>query len=501
MTIYKEKFCVLCKLPFLPTSPKQKYCDLCKEEGRKIADRKRDLKRNRIRNNSKEFSRRCKICGEIFTTFYKSKFYCGSDECNKKRMYKNNKIAQSKRIEYNRIRNRKRYKEKNKEVLFQKAMFYRKQHPEAKDYIFGAKPSNHSIEYIRNYIEEREYKLVSDNYSNNRSKIELICPEGHLWETTFHRFQDRNTKNNVITGARCFECYIKGNYVSRPEQKIRDYFLNNYPNIEIVYNDRKQIHPQELDIYFPKHNLALEICGLYWHSEEAGKKPNYHYNKTIKSYEKGIRLITIFEDEIYNKFDIVISRILQALHLTPNKIFARKCVVKDIENKEANLFLDKNHIQGRSNSIKSFGLFYNDELVSVATIGKINRKHTSTGDTIELKRFCTLNNTMVIGGAQKLFKYIKEFAKNDGYTIIKSFCDMRYANIFNPVYENMGFSLAGQTKYSPHYVKNGVRYRNFVLKKTYEDYLEGKTESQLREEQGYDRVWDCGHRTYVYLIN
>jgi hypothetical protein len=28
------------------------------------------------------------------------------------------------------------------------------------------------------------------------------------------------------------------------------------------------------------------------------------------------------------------------------------------------------------------------------------------------------------------------------------------------------------------------------------------TEWGLRSSQGYDRIWDCGHRTYVYqLIN
>lgn len=498
MTIYKEKNCEICCELYQPTSPKQKFCNKCKEEGKRISNKRRDAKKYKIKNSYQEYTKRCKVCGVLFKTHYSKKLYCGSEECNKERIYKNNKVAQSKRIEYNRIRGRKRYKEKNEEVLFQKAMFYRKQHPEAKDYSFGAKPANHNIDYIRNYIEERGYKLVSENYTNNRNKIELICPAGHLWETTFHRFQDRNGE---IVGSRCFECYIAGNYVSRPEQKIRDYFTTNHPELEIVYNDRKQIYPKELDLYFPSQKVAIEVCGLYWHSEENGKPTNYHYNKMDLAYKKGIRLITIFEDEIRDKLDIVISRILQALHLTPNKIFARKCVVKDIENKEANLFLDKNHIQGRSNSTKSFGLFYNDELVSVATVGKINRKHTSTGDTIELKRFCTLNNTMVIGGAQKLFKYIKEFVKNDGYTIIKSYCCMRYANIFNPVYENMGFILSGHTKYSPHYIKNGIRYRNFSLRKTPEERLLNKTESQLRAEQGYDRIWDCGHRTYVYLIN
>jgi hypothetical protein len=78
---------------------------------------------------------------------------------------------------------------------------------------------------------------------------------------------------------------------------------------------------------------------------------------------------------------------------------------------------------------------------------------------------------------------------------------MRYANIFNPVYEVLGFELLTMTKYTPHYCINGDRYRNMSLRKTPEERLTGKTELELRLEQGYDRIWDCGHRTYVFNIN
>ena len=47
MTDYKNKFCSLCGKEYTPSSPKQKYCVICKEEGRKLADLKRDRKRSR----------------------------------------------------------------------------------------------------------------------------------------------------------------------------------------------------------------------------------------------------------------------------------------------------------------------------------------------------------------------------------------------------------------------------------------------------------------------
>ncbi|WP_244278072.1 hypothetical protein [Gordonia westfalica] len=35
----------------------------------------------------------------------------------------------------------------------------------------------------------------------------------------------------------------------------------------------------ELDIYIPSKNIAVEFNGLYWHSEDAGKDRHYHQRK------------------------------------------------------------------------------------------------------------------------------------------------------------------------------------------------------------------------------
>ena len=117
-----------------------------------------------------------------------------------------------------------------------------------------------------------------------------------------------------------------------------------------------------------------------------------------------------------------------------------------------------------------------------------------------MKRFACLPGISVVGGASKLFKHALKYLKSGGFEYVKSYCDMRFANIFNPVYEKLGFTLQTYTKYTPHYVKGQKRYRNQGLRKTPEERLTGKTEWGLRREQGYDRLFDCGHRTYIYEI-
>jgi hypothetical protein len=107
-----------------------------------------------------------------------------------------------------------------------------------------------------------------------------------------------------------------------------------------------------------------------------------------------------------NKQEIVKSIILSKLGIFKERIYARKCIVKEIDNKSKNDFLNKNHIQGQDISKYKLGLFYNDELVSVMTFGQRNITGKSS---FELIRFCSKLNTQIIGGASKLFQY---FIKN-----------------------------------------------------------------------------------------
>ncbi|NDB85961.1 MAG: tandem-95 repeat protein, partial [Alphaproteobacteria bacterium] len=62
-------------------------------------------------------------------------------------------------------------------------------------------------------------------------------------------------------------------------------------------SDKKIIAPYELDIVIPSKKLAIEYCGLFWHSEYNRPDPNYHANKLKLCGQQGYRLITIFEDE------------------------------------------------------------------------------------------------------------------------------------------------------------------------------------------------------------
>lgn len=490
MPVYVDKFCEVCGNVYTPTSPKQKYCVVCRDVAKRKRNREYDKKRSRIKNNYTLQTKTCPICGKSFDTYYKKKVYCGSIECEKERIRRKNNAMQVKRDKLSEsVRHKEYYQTNRQKCLERKALSYRKTFNVDVPYVPRGFDS-HTIDFVRKYFNKFGYTLLSKTYENNKEKLTVVCPEGHEWQTSFHNFKD--------TGNRCLHCYSLNNYTSRPERKLLDYFKNNYFQLEVIHNDRKQVGPLELDLYFPAHRVAVEVCGLYWHSEISGnKKRSYHYDKMMRCYDKNIRLLTVFEDEIRDKFDLVVSRILQALHLITNKVYARKCSVSVIDNKTANKFFRENHLQGSTQSIISWGLFYKTELLLACSIGRFVRKHAGDTQSVELKRFCSKSGFSIVGGFSKVFKQVLNYCRENDVHSIKSYCDMRYANIFKPVYEIAGFELCGFTKYTPHYVKSGKRYRNFSLRKTPQEQKIGKTEFELRLAQGYDRIWDCGHRTYV----
>lgn len=80
---------------------------------------------------------------------------------------------------------------------------------------------------------------------------------------------------------------------------------------QIQPNNRKVIHPKELDIYIPDLKIAIEFNGTYWHAEERQNNIFIHREKSILCHEKGIRLIHIFEfEDLDEQIDMINQLIL-----------------------------------------------------------------------------------------------------------------------------------------------------------------------------------------------
>jgi hypothetical protein len=330
-----------------------------------------------------------------------------------------------------------------------------------------------------------KYNIVNIDYKNNLYTLKCDCGKNHTFDISPDLFRNRKKLNTII----CTECSPINNSSSEKEILLINFIKEIYDK-EIIERCRNIISPYELDIYLPNLNLAIEFNGIYWHSE-LHKSNNYHIIKLEKCLEKGIKLIQIFEDNWDFKLDIIKSKIKNMLGKTENKIYARKCEVKPITDSIEN-FLNENHLQGNINSKIKLGLYYNNELVSIMTFGKLRmilgyRKNNNSND-YELLRFCNKLNYNVIGGASKLFTY---FIKNYKFNNIISYADRSWS--IGNLYEKLGFKFIANTEPNYYYVGtekirlNRYNFRKDILVKL--GYDKNKSEHEIMIERNMYRIY------------
>lgn len=345
-------------------------------------------------------------------------------------------------------------------------------------------------------------------------KIELFCKETDI-KPLFNKEYLEN--NKVIEGKFKFQCNKCSSFMevglnngyfpsctcsnyrgySLIEEEIQKFIINNYGE-DVKLKVRGMItSTYELDIFIKKLNLAIEVNGIYWHSENLGKYREYHLFKTNECLKQNIQLIHIFDNEWIFKKPIIQSILLNKLGLTPNKIYARKCQIKEISSEESKEFLNQNHRQGFCPSKNRIGLYHEDKLVCLMTFGKNRFKNDGK---IELLRFCNKLNTNVIGGASKLLKYYNKNINVENLDIV-SFADRRFSD--GKLYENLGFDFDSFTKPSYFYWKNTkilnrISCQKHKLEKLLPIFNKELSEYENMKLNKWFRVWDCGNYKFIY---
>lgn len=296
--------------------------------------------------------------------------------------------------------------------------------------------------------------------------------------------------NTIAVYARKWNIQWPSNRPSELEAHISNWLAGK---IDIEKNKRN-LNGKEIDIFIPAKNLGIEINGNYWHSEIFRDKW-YHYNKTILATEIGIELLQFFEDEVIEKEDIVKSMISAKLGMNKT-IFARKCILKEVNNSTKNEFLIENHLKGKCPSSHNLGLFHDEELVALMTFG---RSRFSKITEWELLRYVSKVYVNVVGGASKLLRH---FTRTHTGSII-SYADLRYSS--GNLYKNIGFSEIGSSNPNYFYMMNSncstrlsrTNFQKHKLK-TFEHYSDDLTEVEIMKLNGYIRIWDCGTKSFIY---
>lgn len=267
-----------------------------------------------------------------------------------------------------------------------------------------------------------------------------------------------------------------------------------YPSI--FRKDRTVLYPREIDLYSPEHKLGIEFDGNYWHCDAQKKDVLYHQHKSLDAQANGVFIYHIFEYEWldHRKNSIIKSQLSNLLGNNQTRVFARKCVVKDVSAKDTRKFLEENHLQGYCPSAVSIGLYYNEELVSLMTFGN---PRFSKNCVWELHRFCNKLGTSVVGGASKLFKHF--------VTTYKPKSILSYSNIAKAtgkLYKTLGFVCKGVTQPNYVWVKSYTvltRYQCQKKKLVEQGFDKELSENEIMRNRGFYKFYDCGN--FVWIMN
>jgi hypothetical protein len=430
-----------------------------------------------------EFKERLKITN---MEKYGVEYFTQTDEFKEKS--KNTNIEKYGVNNYNKTEE---YKEKVKNTNLKKYGEHHHMIYKSKNNLLKDIRKSQSINYYLNLL-SKDYEIININ----KDDIEL---EHKKCERKFIIKKQLLYLRRIYNREICTICNPIIKNISYSEKEILNFIKDNY-NGKIIENTKNIIIPYELDIYLPELKIAFEFNGLHWHSE-LYKDNNYHLNKTEYCLKNGINLIHIWEDNWEFKSDIVKSIILNKLGKTPNKIFARKCEIKEItDNKMVRQFLDKNHLQGFIGSTIKLGLYYDNELVSLMTFGKKRKimKSSSKEGEFELLRFCNKKYINVVGGASKLFKY---FINNFKPKEIITYADRSHSN--GNLYKTLGFNFVSKTPPNYYYILDGVRRHRFIFRKNIlvsDGFNTNMSEHEIMLERKIYRIYNSGNLKYTYNL-
>lgn len=383
-------------------------------------------------------------------------------------------------------------------------MEYLKEHPEDKEYFtlvnetLNRQMSTNTDEYVTCAICGKKLSRINDRHlkSHGITRLEYIEKYGtHVYSKKhYEKLLSMSYKMNLALEGR-------GDiFTSAQEREIRQFILDN--GLECKKN-RSILNGKELDIFIPSKNLAIEFNGNKFHTEWfGGKTRQYHLQKTKMCNEKGVRLIHIFEDELYFSKEIVLNKIAHILGIQQDlpRIMARKCQIQEITRDIAEDFLNSFHIQGFDPSTHYYGAYFENKLIAVMSFLKSRNNENNW----ELTRFASDFNYVCCGVGGKLFKH---FIREHNPSLVKSFADRRWTvDKTNNIYTQLGFEFDGYIPPDYRYYNPKIdkvrRFHKFGFRKQKLHKKYGlpltMTESEMAKELGYDKIWDCGLFKFVW---
>lgn len=433
----------------------------------------------------------CKNCGKLFHARSPQNLFC-CRECGVEYKNKNNLYKKSDETKAKISKSRKGITPWNKGIPItdeQKAKFRESVKKTWTDEKREEQRKKQKEIWSDKELLERHSVQATERMNNNPEIKEKIAQSVHEynsnlteeeWTRRYLKSQQTRKENNATI------------YESNGEKSIREY-VESLGFTVTKYISGKDNTRLEIDCYIEDKKIGIEYNGIYFHSVNGGNKRKiaYHFNKRRYAQELGIDLIQIWEDQWQNDRELIKDIIAVRLGvISDKKIYARQCIVKEIDARTYCDFCLANHIQGHRPAKVKLGLYYNDELVQIASFGS-TRNYTSTSKVLydwEWIRGACLLGIMIVGGTAKLFNYFVEKYNPEN---VMTYCDW---NLFNGTsYERLGFKFIKYTGPDLFFVRNSSHLERIGRN----PYANAEHKALVAEGKLYE-CHGCGSKKYVW---
>lgn len=460
---------------------------------------------NEYIKNSKTISQIAKECGVGITTIYRYKKKFGL-----KNKYEQKRDLLTKEFLYNEyIVENKTVAEISEEKNINRAIIFRylKKYNLSKSKIEMTKAKIKRVQDISKQKYGCDHYNSSDIVIKKRKKTCLLKygTEHYLRSEEYKNREDK--RNTIVFGKSIYEWAEKYNITNiivyrwfyKNKNCTKDellQFLNSYEaktsNIESYFAQQNnlKIYNRYYDLelfphlkYKPDFKLdngtAINVDGLYWHSENIKSDNKYHFNMRKEYENEGIRIFQFREDEVISKIKILKS--ITNNHLNKSeRIFARKTRVTQIPHNEASKFLNENHMMGEIKA-KHIALKLKNNIIAIMSYKIYN-------NILKIERFCTKCNTSVIGGFSKLLSYVE---KNNKFNKIYYWVDLRYGTGY--FLSKLGFVHKRDTlgwKWTD--------FRNTYNRLQCRANMDNRklSEKEHAHELGWSKIYDAGQRLW-----
>ncbi len=304
-------------------------------------------------------------------------------------------------------------------------------------------------------------------------------------------FRKETTLYNVIRHKEnAYSCHRCDHSQSKAETEIAEFVTSVVGHENVIRGDRAVLaSPQEIDIWVPNCNFAIEFNGLYWHSEVNVDK-SFHQLKTDRCKQHNVFLLHIFEDEWRDRPEIVKSMILHRLNKTSRKFFARKCKIEMLPLNKRRNFFNASHIDGDARATVAFGLILDDEVVAAISLCNFPSKQTA-----EIARFAIALNTSVPGAFQRLLVACEKWCQDNCVQKLITYADLRHGTGY--VYEKAGFERLPNTTERFWWTdcENRFDRRSVVA-----DKQNGITERDIAVKKRVFRIYGCKNASFMKKI-